>query len=304
MSLDSLFGGGGDAEKAAEKAADAQVEAAKVSSKTIMKMFEMGRSDQAPWRISGTNALMAMSDMLGLQRPTMRQITDGEWTGGGTSNQVSQQGTQNVLSGVLLGPDGQPLPTMPAGNIGKDAIKGYQNIQNILKGMGGKPATYPTSTGQQYQVGGGTSGTDTKKKSQYNPYEESINMPKYEWKTSPGYDWRLSEGMKSINRSAAGQGSLLSGATMKALQRYGEGLASQEYGDVFNRLAGMAGTGQVTAAQSAQQAGQTGQAIGQNTLAAGNARASGYINAANARAQESQNMWKNLIGIGGIIANL
>lgn len=99
---------------------------------------------------------------------------------------------------------------------------------------------------------------------------------------TPGYDFRLSEGVKAAERSAAARGLLASGATMKAVQRYGEGLASDEYGNWWNRNAGLAGVGQA-ATDSTTQAGMnatnniTG-AIGN----AGNARASSYANTGSA----------------------
>jgi hypothetical protein len=111
--------------------------------------------------------------------------------------------------------------------------------------------------------------------------------------TDPGYAFRLSEGMKALERSAAARGGLLSGATMKGLQRYGQDLASQEYQNAFNRyyaernaalnpLQSLAGLGQ-TSTQALGAAGQTyagnvGNLMGQ----AAQARASGYVGGANA----------------------
>jgi hypothetical protein len=80
---------------------------------------------------------------------------------------------------------------------------------------------------------------------------------------------------------------------MRGLTRYGQGLASEEFGNAFNRyqaeraarlnpLQSLAGMGQTTAANVAGQAGQFGQAMGANIIGAGNARASGYIGGANA----------------------
>jgi hypothetical protein len=74
----------------------------------------------------------------------------------------------------------------------------------------------------------------------------------------PGYGFRMSEGMKALDRSAASRGGLLSGATLKGAQQYGQGLASQEYQNAFNRyqtnranqlnpLQSLAGQGQTTA---------------------------------------------------------
>ncbi len=53
--------------------------------------------------------------------------------------------------------------------------------------------------------------------------------------TDPGYGFRLQEGLKALERSAAARGGLLSGGAGKALTRYGQEMASQEFGNAFNR---------------------------------------------------------------------
>ena len=109
----------------------------------------------------------------------------------------------------------------------------------------------------------------------------------------PGYQFRLSEGMKALERSAAARGGLMSGATGKALQRFGQDLGSQEYGAAYNRLAGLAdvgpraagvmsGLGQNFAGQYGQNLMAGGQAAAQGLMGAGAARASGYMGGANA----------------------
>lgn len=111
----------------------------------------------------------------------------------------------------------------------------------------------------------------------------------------PGYGFRLSEGMKAMERGAAARGGLMSGAALKAGQRYGQDLASQEFGAAYNRLAGLADVGPRAAGvmsnlgqQYGQQAGQNlmagGQAAAQGMLGAGAARGSAYIGGANALA--------------------
>jgi len=103
----------------------------------------------------------------------------------------------------------------------------------------------------------------------------------------PGYAFRMSEGMKALERSAAARGGLLSGATLKGTQRYGQDLASQEYQNAFNRYqtqrtntlnpyASLAGVAQ----SSANTLGQAAGAYGAN---AGNIAMMGGANAANAQ---------------------
>jgi hypothetical protein len=132
-----------------------------------------------------------------------------------------------------------------------------------------------------------------------NALPELIAASRYEpfgmkqFQQDPGYAFRMKEGLRALENTAAARGGLLSGNSMRGLTRYGQGLASEEFGNAFNRyqaeraarlnpLQSLAGMGQTTAANVAGQAGQFGQAMGANIIGAGNARASGYIGGANA----------------------
>jgi len=59
----------------------------------------------------------------------------------------------------------------------------------------------------------------------------------------PGYQFRLSEGLKALDRQAAARGGLISGGALKASQRYGQDMASQEYGQAYNRALTQYGAG-------------------------------------------------------------
>lgn len=56
----------------------------------------------------------------------------------------------------------------------------------------------------------------------------------------PGFDFRMKEGQKALERSAASKGTLLSGGTAKALERYAQDYSSGEYGNAYNRQYGAA----------------------------------------------------------------
>lgn len=116
-----------------------------------------------------------------------------------------------------------------------------------------------------------------------------------DFQQDPGYQFRQTEAMKALERSAAARGGLLSGATMKGIQRFGQDLASQEYANAFNRfqaeraarlnpLQSMMGSGQSAVNAMTGATGQAAQNIGQMQLGAGQARASGYVGSANALA--------------------
>lgn len=99
---------------------------------------------------------------------------------------------------------------------------------------------------------------------------------------SPDYQWRLQQGQQSLEHSAAARGKLFSGSTQKALTDYGQGAASQEFGNWFNRLSGLAGTGQAATNQIGQYGMNYANQAGQNYLNSGMAQASSYGNMANA----------------------
>lgn len=114
-----------------------------------------------------------------------------------------------------------------------------------------------------------------------------------DFEADPGYAFRMKEGLAGVESGAAARGGLLSGAAQKALQKYGQGLASQEYGNAYNRftadqtnqynrLAGLVNTGQGATNQVSNAAANFGQQAGANAIGAGNAIASGQIGSANA----------------------
>ena len=142
-----------------------------------------------------------------------------------------------------------------------------------------------------------------------------------QFQADPGYAFRLGEGLKALERSAAARGGLMSGATGKALQRYGQEAGSQEYMNAFNRyqteraaqlnpLQSLAGIGQTTAntlggygqnyANQANQLAMTNAAnMGNLALGMGNIRASQYGTAGRGLEQALNTDWNRLGGMFG-----
>lgn len=104
------------------------------------------------------------------------------------------------------------------------------------------------------------------------------------FQVSPGYQFRRQEGINALDRSAAAKGTLLSGAQAKAVQGYGDNLASAEYGDYYNRLANLASQGGQM--QSSLMGANTGltNSIGNWTMGGAAGQGSAYIQGANALA--------------------
>ena len=114
-----------------------------------------------------------------------------------------------------------------------------------------------------------------------------------QFQADPGYAFRLGEGQKALDRTAAARGGLISGGALRAAQRYGQEMGSQEYTNAFNRyqaerqarlgpLQSLAGLGQTTSQQLGQAGQQMGMNVGETMTSGAAARASGYVGGANA----------------------
>jgi len=121
-----------------------------------------------------------------------------------------------------------------------------------------------------------------------------------DYQADPGYAFRLAEGQKALDRQAAARGGLISGGALRAAQRFGQEMGSQEFGNAYNRAltgyntdvarenqlynrqAALAGIGQ-TATNLVGQAGQN-YATGAGNLMTGGAaaQAAGQVGVANA----------------------
>jgi hypothetical protein len=109
----------------------------------------------------------------------------------------------------------------------------------------------------------------------------------------PGYQFGLSEGEKAIDRAAAANGRFDSGATLKALSRYGNDYAGTKFNEAFGRdqanknmtynfLSGQSNLGQNSAVMTGNAGAAAAGAQGQYLTNAGDAQAAGYIGGANA----------------------
>lgn len=124
----------------------------------------------------------------------------------------------------------------------------------------------------------------------YGKYAKDFSMQDYQ--QDPGYAFRLSEGLKQLGSQARAQGGAGGGRTMMGMQNYAQGLASQEYGNAFNRyqtnranqlqpLGSLMSSGQAAAAGQAAQAGQYGVNAGNLMGQAGQSMAAGQMGSAN-----------------------
>lgn len=107
---------------------------------------------------------------------------------------------------------------------------------------------------------------------------------------APDFQFGLDQGRRALENSASARGMTISGAQQQALTKFGNDYANSQLDRSYNRLANIAGLGQVGAGNNAL--GQYGQTVGNNLTGMGNARAGAYVN-------QGAN-WGNALGqIGG-----
>lgn len=96
------------------------------------------------------------------------------------------------------------------------------------------------------------------------------------YQQSPGYQFQMDQGLRAVDSAAAAKGMVRSGATLKAEQTFGQGLANSDFGTYYNRLMGLSTLGENAAAGGASTA-NTSALLAQN---AGNTQGSIFGNAA------------------------
>lgn len=248
--------GGLASSSAARKQADAANNATAISD----AQYRQTREDQTPWRDAGTTSLRELQYLLG--------ISDGK------APVEENQGTFDPAAYLAANQD-----------VANDAYYGSRPYQHYLDyGQGEGRKFTPTQAAKDATEPASHTGA-------FGSLSKSFTLADFQ--KDPGYDFRMQEGQKALERSAAARGGLQGGGTLKALTRYGQDYASNEYGNAynrwnndnttrFNRLASLAQVGQ-TANNTIAQAGQANASnANSNVLAAGNARASGYVGTANA----------------------
>lgn len=272
------------------------------------KIYNEQRADAQPWYQAGTSAVNQLSSLMGLSPSTSassRQSLMDQYAPQFTSTSTTQSSSpaMNQAQANAYYTKHQQAPP------------GYQ-LSNTLAGGKVGTAVKPLSSGPQ-----STSTTDTAglnsyidnllaqqgSESQSNPLfgslAKSFSMDDYQ--QDPGYQFRMDEGNKALERSLNAQGKTYSPEAIKALQSYGQGLASEEYGNaynrfntdqgnLFNRLSTLSGFGQAAQGQNAQAGANYANAGSDLYTGMGNAITSANV----ANAANKGSMFNTLLGAG------
>lgn len=273
----SIAGGSMGARGAAD-AAEAQTQGQRDAIAAQLAMFNQSRADMLPMIQARNSALPIFMQLLGLSPSSLNLGTSGA---GGI--QIDTVGASNNDRGWTEHFQDQ-LGIPGVGSIDSNPINAIEDtlrtpFENFGDWDGSNMADNPGRL--RFRI------AEAQANQTPAPAAQPLDLQALIAAT-PGYQFQLGQGMQAIDRSAAARGGLMSGATIKAAQRYGTGLASQEFGNYANRLASLIGLGQTAAATAGGFGQQTGANIGQNLANIGAARGSGYANQAN--------IWGNAIG--------
>lgn len=279
-------GGGLIASSGAKKAANAQAQAAQDAQAAQERMFQQQVQLQEPFRQAGMTAQQQIMYLLGLGSPD----DYGAGAQGVKATAYDPSQTYYFADGTAYNPQQDRANAVP-GAMGAFGRISANIAERLGAGAQGMTPEQMVQRGLLYTQAPTTGGA--RPGGEFGSLAKPFGMDQFE--ADPGYAFRQSEGMKALERSAAARGNLLSGASMKGIQRFGQDLASQEYQNAFNRyqveraarlnpLQSLMGSGQSSANTLTSAAGQFGQASAANAMNAGAARASGYVGSANALA--------------------
>lgn len=270
IAASAVVAGAATSANAADNAAAAGMDAARAASGAQGTQNAITRQDQLPWTQAGGAGVTTLAKLLGLGGMKTREQILTELTRANSIFGEAKGGGYTYSDGTRGSTPSKFKPGITAEQLQKQADDIY-----------------------------GSQEADTENAPLLRKFtaEDMQADPVYQ----SGLEFGLREGTGGINARALAGGGYDSGATLKALTRfgndYGSTKANESYNrfnndqsNVFNRLSGIAGTGQ----QAVNQVQAAGTNYANQTSAAlmdgGNARASGIVGGANA--------WNNALGQG------
>lgn len=257
--------------KGARDAGKGATAASNASNDLIWRMYQDTNARQQPFYDSGVAALNQYNALLGLGGAS----TQGQQTNATPTAWFGNNGGKPVVNNELYNSDPRYRAAWDevAANHQRNFGQGYtrDSDRNALQ----------QHMQELYSAGG--------QQTQGKPPQMSQQAAFDAFRATPGYQFGLDEGNRSVQASAAARGGLNSGATLKALTRFGQGYADQQgYTPYMNRLSGLFGGAQTAANQTA--------GYGQNAV---NQMGANLQNAAQTRANStyaSNQAWQQGLG--------
>ena len=204
-----------------------------------------------------------------------------------------------VAAGVASAAVGAGISALSAKGQSSNVSSNQEAVQNRLLNLNPQfDASFANTTGayQPYSTTGQEGLTATSDLLGLNG-QPAADAAMARYQKSPGYQFQFDEGVRAVDANAAASGMLRSGATGKALEKFGQGLANTDFTNYYNRLAGLAGGG-LTAAGGLATANQNYVANLSGNVGAMNTASTGATNA------ENSILGNTAQGIGGSVNSL
>lgn len=273
--INGIFGN-----ESADKAADAQVNATKDSNRTLMQMFNTSNQIQEPNRLAGLNALSMQGSLLG--NPNMVDPGSVNRSIEATSGQGA---TPQYAAYVDAYPDlAQAYTTLRPQDNKYIINKGFDknNDGQIDRGEYGQFHFTTMGTGRELPnalaaggAAGGAAGANG------SPVQTGISTDDaYGMFNDSGFARSMLETTDADMQKMVGQygaaGNALSGSALKGLNDVNRRNTSTAFGNYYNALSGISGTGAAIGQQAGQNAISTGNNIASNQQRIGDIRGSSY----------------------------
>jgi len=281
--------GGAMSKKAGDKQADAVENANRMAVEENRRQYDQTRSDYAPYRDAGGEAVNYLSAMLmgpyGIKGR-------GDAAGTDIASLQAQRNALQAQMGAGGGQegDGQWVFEQGGGETGMPA--GYRWVTNNgpsnMFVQTDKPIGDPSSLGTPGAPGGGGSNLQAQiaeldrqiaeaqgkagQAGRYADVDANTSLEQY----SPGYRFRLDEGNKALDRRQAAGSSRLGGRAVKEATRYNQDYASNEWGNYLNSIFNLAGYGSSATGGTAQAGAQAAGNISNAQMNTGNSLANIY----------------------------
>lgn len=259
----------------ADAAADASVEAAQIASDTQIDMFNRGVGLTLPQMTAGYNALNQQNALLGLPQIDYQPALD-QFTNGGQGSAAYGASYSPGAAYVNAHPDLQAAWNGNSHNVqGQfDSIDDWGDWHYTTFGRNeGRTAPQAAfSELQAAQPAGPTGGNALSiEDAQNNAYSDFENSGFYRSMIPV-----TEQGMGRLVDAYGAGGSLISGSAQKALTDYMKGNESTAFNNYYGALGGMSGMGASLTSQTSGQSQQLGNALANNQLRMGDARATSY----------------------------
>lgn len=230
--------GASNAAKASQQAGDLQYRASQEAIAAQERMYNQTRQDNEPFRQIGLGAASALAGGLGL-------MTGGAGAGGGAAPQAGAPDWDAYLAAypdvMAWAQSGHGDPNKPIEqqslqeraayhyrNSGQSENRALPTVQAAAPGTNTTPPGYtdPTAPGG-YTMTARPEFGPAPTRQEMTPLDLSLSA----FRVSPDYEFRVSEGNKALDRIAAANRGLMSGARLKAATRFNQNIADSEYTD-------------------------------------------------------------------------